>query len=72
MPITCKRRGEESDNDASNAEGTITSLVHKPRWFVLSQTEGNDLEPQVTPEWEAKRALAALDIELVAISSRGR
>ena len=66
MPITRKRRGEESDNDESNGEGTFTSFVHKARWFVLSQTEGEDLQPRVTPEWEAKRALAALDIELIA------
>jgi antirestriction protein ArdC len=68
MPITRKRRDEESDNDESG-QGTFTSFVHKARWFVLSQTEGNDLEPQVTPEWEAKRALAALDIELIEFDS---
>lgn len=69
MPITRKRRGEESDNDASNGEGRFTTFVHKARWFVLSQTEGNDLEPQVTPDWDAKRALAGLDIELIAFDS---
>ena len=69
MPITRKRRGEESDNDESNGEGTFTSFVHKARWFVLAQTEGEDLQPQLTPEWEAKRALAALDIELIAFDS---
>lgn len=69
MPITCKRRGEESETDESNGEGTFTAFVHKARWFVLAQTEGEDLQPQVTPEWEAKRALAALDIELIAFDS---
>jgi antirestriction protein ArdC len=69
MPITCKRHGEDSHNEESNSEGTFTTFVHKARWFVLSQTEGTDLEPQVTPEWEAKRALAALDIELIAFDS---
>jgi len=44
---------------------TFTSFVYKARWFVLSQTEGEDLQPQVTPEWDAKRALAALDIEMI-------
>jgi hypothetical protein len=65
MPISRKRRGEESDNDESNGEGTFTSFVHKARLFVLAQTEGEDIQPQVTPEWEAKRALAALDIAIV-------
>jgi hypothetical protein len=69
MPITRKRRSEESDADESNGEGIFTSFVHKARWFVLAQTEGEDLQPQVTPEWEAKRALAALDIELIAFDS---
>ncbi len=69
MPITRKRHGEESDNDESNGEGRFTSFVHKARWFVLAQTEGEDIQPQVTPEWEAKRALTALDIELIAFDS---
>ena len=66
MPITCKRRNERTDNnDESNGEGTYTSFVYKARWFVLTQTEGQDLEPQVTPDWDATRALAALDIETI-------
>jgi hypothetical protein len=62
MPITCKRRDDTND-DESNSDGTFTSFVYKARWFVLSQTEGQDLEPQVTPEWETKRA--ALGIEMI-------
>jgi len=31
----------------------------------LAQTEGKELQPQVTPEWDAKRALAALGIEMI-------
>ena len=68
MPITCKRRNENAE-DESDSEGTFTSFVYKARWFVLSQTEGQDLEPQVTPEWDAKRALAALDIEMIPFDS---
>src|SRR5213080_2209772 len=64
MPITCKRRNDTDDGE-SNSEGTFTSFVYKARWFALSQTEGQDLEPQVTPEWDAKRALAVLDIEMI-------
>jgi len=68
MPITRKRRNE-SDNDESDGEGTFTSFVYKARWFVLSQTEGQDLDPQVTPEWDAKRTLETLGIELIAFDS---
>jgi len=66
MPITRKRRNDESqDNDASREEQTYTSFVHKARWFVVSQTFGNELGPVTIPEWEAARALATLGIECI-------
>ncbi|MGH9871665.1 MAG: ArdC-like ssDNA-binding domain-containing protein [Pyrinomonadaceae bacterium] len=68
MPITCKRRDEGTDDEA-NGEGTFTSFVYKARWFVLTQTEGEDLQPQVTPDWDAKQALAALGIDLIPFDS---
>jgi antirestriction protein ArdC len=68
MPITCKRKNDAPD-DESDSEGTLTSFIFRARWFVLSQTEGQDLEPQVTPEWDAKRALAALGIEMIPFDS---
>lgn len=68
MPITCKRRDETADEEAKG-EGTFTSFVYKARWFALTQTEGQDLEPQVTPDWDAKRALAALAIDLIPFDS---
>ena len=60
MPITCKRREEDSDE-----EHTFTSFVYKARWFVLAQTDGQELEPITIPEWDAERALTALSIERV-------
>ena len=60
MPITCKRREESSDE-----EHTFTSFVYKARWFVLSQTDGQELEPIKLPEWDAERALATLSIERI-------
>lgn len=60
MPITCKRREEHSDE-----QHTFTSFVYKARWFVLSQTDGQELEPVTIPEWDAERALAMLSIERV-------
>lgn len=68
MPLTCKRRNETTDEEA-NGEGTFTSFVYKARWFVLTQTEGEDLQPQVIPEWDAKRALAALAIDQISFDS---
>jgi hypothetical protein len=60
MPITCKRREEDSDE-----EHTFTSFAYKARWFVLGQTDGQELEPITIPEWDAERALTALSIERI-------
>jgi hypothetical protein len=68
MPITCKRRDERTDEE-SNGEGTFTGFVYKARWFVLTQTEGEALQPQVIPEWDAKRALTALAIDQIPFDS---
>jgi antirestriction protein ArdC len=67
MPITRKRR-DDTDGESSG-EGTFTRFVYKARWFALSQTEGEDLQPQVMPDWEAQRALTALDIDLIPFDS---
>jgi antirestriction factor ArdC-like protein len=60
MPITCKRREEDSDEDH-----TFTSFVYKARWFVLSQTDGLELEPITVPQWDAERAISGLGIERI-------
>ena len=68
MPITRKRR-RETDTDELDGEGTFTSFVYKARWFVLTQTEGEEFQPQVLSEWDARQALASLDIELIPFDS---
>lgn len=68
MPITCKRRDETAE-EGSDGEGKFTSFVYKARWFVLTQTEGEDLQPQVISGWDAKRALAALAIDQIPFDS---
>ena len=67
MPITRKHRDEEAsaNTDEANGEHTYTAFVHKPRWFVISQTTGDEFAPPRMPEWDADRALAALDIEQI-------
>src|SRR5205823_8546975 len=44
------------------------SFMHKARWFAISQTIGDEFTPPRLPEWEAERALAALDIEQIAFT----
>jgi len=68
MPFTRKCREEEHNNDDANGERTYTSFMHKARWFVISQTVGEEFTPPRMPEWEAERALAALDIEQIAFT----
>jgi antirestriction protein ArdC len=66
MPITRKRRNDESQaSEPSSEEQTYTSFVHKARWFVVSQTFGDELGPVTIPEWDAARALATLGIECI-------
>lgn len=64
MPVTCKRKADEATTEnASEAEPqTFTRFVFRPNWFVLAQTDGQSVEPEPLPTWDASRALAALDI----------
>jgi hypothetical protein len=66
MPITRKVHDEEPQgSDGENGERTFTSFMHKARWFVISQTIGDEFKAPRLPEWDAERALAALDIEQI-------
>ena len=61
MPITGKRR----DADPNDENATYTAFAYKPRWFVLAQTEGEEMPQPSIPEYDAKRALAVLNIERI-------
>jgi hypothetical protein len=56
MPVTVKGKDDTSD------ELAFTRFIYRPRWFVLSQTEGQDVEPSLPPTWEKAKALTALNI----------
>jgi antirestriction factor ArdC-like protein len=59
MPLARKKTNPETGED----ELYIAAFVWKPRWFVLSQTEGEPVAMPESPEWNKERALAALGIE---------
>ena len=67
MPITIKRRGPADAADADppdpDAPEVYTRFVYKPRWFVLSQTDGDALPEPEIPAWDKDHALAALDVQ---------
>lgn len=65
MPVTIKRKEQTEDGE----DVTFTKFVYKPRWFVLSQTEGEEMAPVSIPEWDADKALAELNIERIAFDS---
>ncbi|HEX5735695.1 MAG TPA: ArdC-like ssDNA-binding domain-containing protein [Blastocatellia bacterium] len=58
MPLTRKVTDESTGESARVA----TNFVWKNRWFVLSQTEGEPLEPITSPAWNKELALSALGI----------
>ena len=58
QPVTCRR----DDEGADEASDLYTRFIWRPRWFVLSQTDGADYTPPVLPDWDGARALAALDV----------
>ena len=66
MPITRKARKEQAQED--DEERVFTSFVHKPRWFVVSQTTGHDFVPPKLSEWSGERALSSLQIEAIAFT----
>src|SRR5437868_2390219 len=47
MPLTCKRKAENE----GEREECFTRFVYKPHWFVMSQTDGEQVEIPTTPEW---------------------
>jgi hypothetical protein len=60
MPITLKRR-QGHDDEQEEAE-VFTRFIYRPRWFVLSQTEGAEYQEPTPADWQKDRALAQLDI----------
>jgi hypothetical protein len=58
MPVTGKRKAETEDEE----DAAFTLFVYKPFWFVLSQTEGEPVEPPAIPDWDRARALETLGV----------
>ncbi len=61
MPLT-----RSKENDSGEKEHFISAFVWKPRWFVLAQTEGEDIPPPVIPGWTKELALSNLQIEQIS------
>lgn len=59
QPVTVKRA---ADVDDTSEPGVFTRFVYRPKWFVLAQTDGTEIQPAPIPTWDATRALPALDV----------
>ncbi len=66
MPITAKRKAKDdqpvNDGTDDGKPETFTRFIYRPNWFVLAQTDGQDIEPVTIPEWDQARALETLGI----------
>jgi antirestriction protein ArdC len=64
MPVTSKRHIETTreDGQEEEREEIFTRFVFRNNWFVVSQTEGQEYQPEPLPQWDAERALTALGV----------
>ena len=67
QPVTFKRRGSGPNEPDANEE-FITRFVYRNSWFVLSQTDGQELPPVSILSWDKARALAVLEIREIPFS----
>ena len=61
QPVTIKCKSDQ-ENPSDDPE-VFTRFVYRNNWFVLAQTEGQELPPTTIPTWDSGQALAALDIQ---------
>jgi len=65
QPVQRKRKAETPDPDTgepATEEVVWTQFIYKPRWFVLSQTEGEALPEPEIPSWDRATAQQAPDV----------
>ncbi len=67
--VLCQPRSfSRVDLDDETGEQTTRAGVwfsYRPAWFVVSQTDGADVEIPALPEWDAERAMASLGVKRV-------
>ena len=68
MPVTAKKRRENPETGETE-EDKFTMFLYKANWFVYAQTEGEEIKPEVLPNWSSAKALDTLKISRVAFSS---
>lgn len=56
MPLSIK------DKNSDDPDARRTAFVFKNNWFVIAQTDGDELTPDPVPNWDCATALASLDV----------
>lgn len=66
MPVMIKDKQKDESSTTQN-EDVITRqcFIYRANWFVLSQTDGEELTIDPIPNWDESLALEALDIDRV-------
>lgn len=63
QPVTVKNRDAEAAEASDSPESFRTVFIWRPRWFVLAQTDGEELEAAAfVPSWDRSLALQTLEI----------
>jgi hypothetical protein len=70
QPVTVKRKpagdqplpADGPEPAADQQPEVFTRFIYRPHWFVLSQTDGQDVEPAPIPSWDQARALDTLGV----------
>ena len=77
MPITRKVRDEGShDSESEDVERTFKTFMYKPRWFVLSQTVGDEsfrhacrigTRTMRSPRWKLSRSISRIQMAIARV-----
>jgi len=73
MPIIKKYNKTENDSvtkEETEKTGTYTTFIYRKNWFLLSQTDGKELETDdIKINWNKEKALQILDIKEINFES---
>jgi antirestriction protein ArdC len=59
QPVTIKKKAQDPDGD----DAFLLRFTFRNSWFVLAQTEGQEVAPLEIPSWDKGRALQGLDVQ---------
>lgn len=63
VPVMRTVREVNPDTGKEETKQVCSGFTYRSEWFVLAQTDGEDVELDAVPDWDADQALAALNIE---------